>query len=149
MAFTRRPDQFEDDASIELALHGSGLDWVPGDPFIDAEQWDRIRVETWAAWEKALDEGDRSDGYPPDAAAHDGIVGDVLMRRYCFPSGYEGGWDATPDIKALAEKALAEIEATPADVKAAIPARYVELIREALEHPETRMGAANPFPSAA
>lgn len=144
MAFTRRPDQLEDSAEISLALWGPLLDL---DEPVSAERWPALRTRAWAAWEAALDEGVRTEGYPPDGAVRwDGIEGEVLRRRYGWPFEYIGGWDARPDIVTLAEKALEELAAAPDEVKAAIPARYEELVREALEHPETRLGA-NPFPN--
>ena len=82
---------------------------------------------------------------PASARFHDGLVGQVLASRWCRPDGYTGRWNAKPRIVQLAREGLVEVKefrkANPTAARSiAEPlGHYCGLLREARDHPETRL----------
>lgn len=121
---------------VELALKGP----MYGGENAAAARWEELRAPVWERW---LRDADRD--WPPHAAHHDGIIGEVLRVRFNPPEGYVGGWDSCPRIVELAETGLAEIEAfwlahptAAASIEAPL-AVYEDRLRAVLKRPETRL----------
>jgi hypothetical protein len=127
---------------VDLALRGPRF---YGET-LTAAQWEQLRGPTWERWHHL------GAAWPPAAARHDGIIGDCLRFRFARPEGYTNNWDARPRIVELAESGLQEVtefkRANPEAAKtiAGPLGEYERLLREVLEHPESRL-LSGPVPS--